>query len=84
MNEEAGVEPASPAAAIMSRRESRTAIPERLKVAARDDSSDDEWDPDEAAGASHGPAKNGHKTGSSNLYSGLFSLSSFPQYVFLV
>eukprot|EP00964_Phaeocystis_antarctica_P139765 scaffold104576_cov59-Phaeocystis_antarctica.AAC.2 len=37
MSEEAGVEPASPAAAIVSRRESRSAIPERLKVAARDD-----------------------------------------------
>ena len=52
MSEEAGVEPASPAAAIMSRRESHSAIPEGLKVAARDDSSDDEWDPDEAVGAS--------------------------------
>ena len=52
MSEEAGVEPALPAAAIMSRRESHSAIPERLKVAARDDSSDDEWDPVEAAGAS--------------------------------
>ena len=46
------MEPASPAAAIISRRESHSAIPERLKVAARDDSSDDEWDPDEALGAS--------------------------------
>ena len=46
------MEPASPAAAIISRRESHSAIPERLKVAARDDSSDDEWDPDEAVGAS--------------------------------
>ena len=36
----------------MSRRDSRSAIPERLKEAARDDSSDDEWHPDEAAGAS--------------------------------
>ena len=34
------------------RRESRSAIPERLKVAARDDNSDDEWDPYEAVGAS--------------------------------
>ena len=43
---------ASPgAAAIVARRESRSAMPdrmpERLKVAARDDSSDDEWDPEE-------------------------------------
>ena len=52
MSEESGVEAASPAAAAMSRRDSRSAIPERLKEAARDDSSDDEWDPDEAAGAS--------------------------------
>ena len=34
-------------AAILSRRESCSAIPERLNVAAPDDSSDDEWDPDE-------------------------------------
>jgi len=34
---------ASPgAAAVVARRESRSAMPERLKVAARDDSSDDE------------------------------------------
>ena len=45
MSEEA--ELASPAAAIVARRESRSAMPERLKVAARDDSSDDEWDPEE-------------------------------------
>ena len=36
----------------MSHRDSRSAIHKRLKEAARDDSSDDEWDPDEAAGAS--------------------------------
>jgi hypothetical protein len=47
---------ASPgAAAIVARRESRSAMPdrmpERLKVAARDDSSDDEWGPEEVAGA---------------------------------
>ena len=45
MSEEA--ELASPAAAIVARRESRFAMPERLKVAARDDSSDDESDPEE-------------------------------------
>ena len=49
MSEEA--ELASPAAAIVARRESRSAMPERLKVAARDDSSDDEWGPEEVAGA---------------------------------
>ena len=43
---------ASPAAAIVARRESCSAMPERLKAAARDDSSDDEWDPEEVAGAS--------------------------------
>jgi hypothetical protein len=43
---------ASPAAAIVARRESRSAMPERLKGAARDDSSDDDWDPEEGAGAS--------------------------------
>ena len=32
--------------------ESRSAMPERLKGAARDDSSDDDWDPEEGAGAS--------------------------------
>ena len=41
--------------AIVARRESRSAMPdrmpERLKVAARDDSSDDEWGPEEVAGA---------------------------------
>ena len=42
MREEA--ELASPGAAIVARRESRSAMPERLKVAARDDSSDVEWD----------------------------------------
>ena len=50
MSEEA--ELPSPAATIVSRRASRSAMPERLKVAARDDSSDDEWDPEEVAGAS--------------------------------
>ena len=57
ISEESGVEAALPAAAAMChvapRYCSRSAIPERLKEAARDDSSDDEWDPDEAAGASH-------------------------------
>ena len=56
ISEESGVEAALPAAAAMChvapRYCSRSAIPERLKEAARDDSSDDEWDPDEAAGAS--------------------------------
>ena len=33
---EAGEELASPAAAVMARRESRAAMPKRLKVAARD------------------------------------------------
>ena len=51
------MEPAWPAAAIMSRRVSRSAIPERLRRRlrrwpARDGSSDDEWHPDEAVGAS--------------------------------
>ena len=50
MSEEA--ELPSPPATIVSRRASRSAMPERLKVAARDDSSDDEWDPEEVAGAS--------------------------------
>ena len=36
MSEESGVEAASPAAAAMSRRDSRSAIPERLKEAARE------------------------------------------------
>ena len=48
MSEEA--ELASPAAAIVARRESR--MPERLKVSAPDDSPDDDWDPEEGAGAS--------------------------------
>jgi hypothetical protein len=43
---------ASPAAAIVARRESCSAMPDGLKAAARDDSSDDEWDPEEVAGAS--------------------------------
>jgi hypothetical protein len=47
MSEEA--ELASPAAAIVARRESR--MPERLKVSAPDDSPDDDWDPEEGAGA---------------------------------
>ena len=38
-------------AAIVARRESRSTMPERLKVSARDDSSDDDWDPEEGAGA---------------------------------
>ena len=50
MSEEA--ELASPAAAIVARRESRSTMPERLKVSAPDDSSDDDWDPEEGAGAS--------------------------------
>jgi hypothetical protein len=50
MSEEA--ELPSPAVTIVSRRASRSAMPERLKVAARDDSSDDDWDPEEGAGAS--------------------------------
>ena len=49
MSEEA--ELASPAAAIVARRESRSTMPERLKVSAPDDSSDDDWDPEEGAGA---------------------------------
>jgi hypothetical protein len=35
----------SPAAAILARRASRAAMPERLQEQAPDDSSDDEWDP---------------------------------------
>ncbi len=35
----------SPAAAILARRASRAAMPERLQEQAPDDSPDDEWDP---------------------------------------
>ena len=56
------------AAAIMSRRERRSAIPERLKVAARDDSSDDELDPDEAADASDEEGLTHHYSASPSLH----------------
>ena len=42
MSGEAGEELDTPAARIMARRESRAAMPDRLKVAAPDDSSDEE------------------------------------------
>ena len=42
MSGEAGEELDTPAARIMARRESRAAMPDRLKVAAPDDSSDGE------------------------------------------
>ena len=40
----------SPAAAILARRASRAALPERLQEQAPYDSSDDEWDPEEDEG----------------------------------
>ena len=43
MSGEAGEELDSPAARIRARRESRAAMPDRLKEAAADDSSDGEW-----------------------------------------
>ena len=43
MSGEAGEELDTPAARIMARRESRAAMPDRLKEAAADDSSDEEW-----------------------------------------
>jgi hypothetical protein len=61
MSEEA--ELPSPAVTIVSRRASRSAMPERLKVAARDDSSDDEWEPEEAAGASDEEDSDGQDRG---------------------
>ena len=47
MRGEAGEELDTPAARIMARRESRAAMPDRLKVAAPDDSSDEEWNGDD-------------------------------------
>ena len=47
MSGEAGEELDTPAARIMARRESRAAMPDRLKVAAPDDSSDEEWNADD-------------------------------------
>ena len=47
MSDEAGEELDTPAARIMARRESRAAMPDRLKVAAPDDSSDEEWNGDD-------------------------------------
>ncbi|EOD09691.1 hypothetical protein EMIHUDRAFT_223429 [Emiliania huxleyi CCMP1516] len=47
MSGEAGEELDTPAARIMARRESRAAMPDRLKVAAPDDSSDEEWNGDD-------------------------------------
>ena len=44
---EGGEELDTPAARIMARRESRAAMPDRLKVAAPDDSSDEEWNGDD-------------------------------------
>ena len=43
MSGEAGEELDTPAARIRARRESRAAMPDRLKEAAADDSSDEEW-----------------------------------------
>ena len=40
-------EVASPAAAVLARRASRAVLPEQMKVAAVDDSSDEEWSEDE-------------------------------------
>ena len=53
MSGEAGEELTSPAAAVMARRESHAAVPKRLKVAAREDTSDEEWDADEDGGEEH-------------------------------
>ena len=47
MSGEDGGLPASPAAAVRARRESRTPIPERLREAAREDDSDEEYEPEE-------------------------------------
>ena len=47
MSGEASEELDTPAARIMARRESRAAMPDRLKVAAPDDSSDEEWNGDD-------------------------------------
>ena len=47
MSGEDGGLPDSPAAAVRARRESRTPIPERLREAARDDDSDEEYEPEE-------------------------------------
>ena len=49
MRGEAGEELDTPAARIIARRESRAAMPDRLKVAAPDDSSDEEWNGDQCA-----------------------------------
>ena len=45
----------SPAAAILARRASRAALPERLQEQAPYDSSDDEWDPEEDEGGEQEP-----------------------------
>ena len=47
MSGEAGEELDTPAARIMARRASRATMPDRLKVAAPDDSSDEEWNGDD-------------------------------------
>mmetsp|Transcript_11853 Transcript_11853/g.34899 ORF Transcript_11853/g.34899 Transcript_11853/m.34899 type:complete len:155 (-) Transcript_11853:114-578(-) len=47
MSGEAGEELDTPAARIMARRESRAAMPDRLKAAAPDDSSGEEWNGDD-------------------------------------
>ena len=47
MRGEAGETLDTPAARLMARRESRAALPDRLKVAAPDDSSDEEWNGDD-------------------------------------
>ena len=47
MSGEAGEELDTPAARIRARRESRAAMPDRLKEAAADDSSDEEWNADD-------------------------------------
>ena len=47
MRGEAGEELDTPAARIMARRASRATMPDRLKVAAPDDSSDEEWNGDD-------------------------------------
>ena len=44
----------SPAAAILARRDSRSAMPERLKEPEPDDSSDEDWDLDEDEGEEEG------------------------------
>ena len=47
MSGEDGGLPDSPAAAVRARRESRTPIPERLREAAREDDSDEAYEPEE-------------------------------------